>query len=141
MRRLIRTFGLCLLVAGLGAPTLALADDAASRRAAAEAYIAATGGFAVQIETTVDALALRLPADHQAPFRAFMAENLDAAEIEALAVDGMVRHFTSEELEALTAFYGSELGRSIAAKFPLYFADTMAEVQEVVTAHANAFEP
>lgn len=138
MRRKIAVVALSLL-AWLPVP-LAFGDEAEARRAA-EAYIDATGGFAAQLDTTIDALALRLPVDHQEPFKTFMHEALDPAEIEAVAIDGMVEHFTTEELTALADFYGSETGRRIAAKFPIFFADSMAEMKELIDDRANDFDP
>lgn len=138
MRCRMVALGLCGV---LLLPPAAGADDGAERLAAARAYIEATGGFAVQLAVTIEALATQLPEEHQAPFAAFMEQALDPAEIENLAVDGMARHFTAAEIEALADFYGSQPGRSIAAKFPAFFAEAMAEVRALVAERARTFEP
>ena len=50
--------------------------------------------------------------------------------IENAALASMAQHFTVRELNALTAFYGSQDGQSAMRKFSTYMADLMPAIQK-----------
>jgi len=52
-----------------------------------------------------------------------------------ITLNSLVKHFTVDELKALTAFYGSPEGKAIRNKYGDYMADVMPQVnQEVIAA-------
>jgi len=122
-------------------PLAAAAQTEDERREAARAYIEITGGIEPILTSTLDSIASQIPEDEREDYRAFMDENLDVAGLERLLVEGLVRHFTVAELEALTEFYGSELGRSIMQKYPRYLGSVLPQIQTVVLQTTRTFDP
>lgn len=56
-----------------------------------------------------------------------------------ISLNALVKHFTVNEIKALTAFYGSPEGKAIRKKFPAYMADVMPQInQEVIAALQKA---
>jgi hypothetical protein len=63
-------------------------------------------------------------------------EVIDSNDIEKAAyqitLDGLIKHFTTGELNSMLAFYGSPEGRSAYLKFNAYMTDIMPQIQEQV---------
>lgn len=62
------------------------------------------------------------------------------AEIRRVAVEGVQKVYTQEEVDAMIAFYGSPTGRSIMAKMPQYMEATMSPMISVMQSKIQAFQ-
>ncbi len=64
-----------------------------------------------------------------------MTEYIDFKSLEQSLKGLMVKHFTADEIKALTDFYKSPAGSSVMKKFGKYSADTVPLIQrEIVKA-------
>jgi hypothetical protein len=74
----------------------------------------------------------RLPEKDRKPFTDIM--NSPAIEKSAyrITLDGLVKHFTVGELNAMLAFYGSPDGQSAAKKYGSYVGEIMPQIQQEV---------
>jgi len=124
---------LLILISGLALG--ADADTPATRRLAAESYIAVTD-LPKMLADMTDAVMQNLPEDRRAGFRDLMTQHVRIDALREAMLIVMVKHFTTRELNALAAFYGSEEGKSAMGKFGVYMADVMpmlqAEMQHAV---------
>ena len=100
----------------------------ASRRAAAERY-EATMPVAKMLEESVEQIALSLPDDQRATFVAQMLRVIDGQQLRSMVLEKMIEVFSADELDALATFYGSAVGQSVVAKFPVYMAEMMPLMQ------------
>lgn len=62
------------------------------------------------------------------------------SEIRRVAVEGVQKVYTQEEVDAMIAFYGSPVGRSITAKMPQYLEATMTPMMNVMQSKMQAFQ-
>lgn len=69
-----------------------------------------------RIESAYDAVAKGFPQERQAEVKAMLRKSTDFDELEESSIKAMATTFTEEELKAMIAFYGSDIGRSISAK-------------------------
>jgi hypothetical protein len=127
-RPVVVALALLALPAGaMGQP----ADTPAARRDAALQYLAS-----VPIETIVDdmvaAVAQQLPAARRDEFVRLMRKLMPVDTMKSLTVDGVVKHFTVAEIDAMTKFYGSTEGKSIMKKLGPYMGDLMPQIQNEV---------
>ena len=120
--------GLLFLVQLLLATGVHSQDDPASRRAAAARY-EATMPIAKMMEQSIEQISLSLPANQRNAFVAQMRQVVDGRQLQTIALDKMAEVFTAGELDALAVFYGSPVGQSIVAKFPVYMAEIMPVIQ------------
>lgn len=106
-------------------------DDLEARYVAAQRYL-----DAVPLDRLMDDVftnvAKQLPENKRADFIADAKAALNTESLEKIAFAAMVKHFTTEELNALADFYGSKVGASIVSKFGLYMADIMPPLQAEV---------
>lgn len=111
-------------------PGVALAEDVAAdaKLAAAERYLKVFDMRKMMDEMIVQ-LSLQVPEAERAGFTAKMHEIMRLEVIEAGTKAMMLKHFSTEELNAMADFYGSAVGRSILSKFGPYMADTVALMQ------------
>jgi hypothetical protein len=113
-----------MLVAALlaGATAQAQAQDSPSnRQAAAERYLKLVPVLPL-IETTVAALAQKVPVRHRSEWVGQMRALIDKRTIAAAVRDALVQTYTTDEIEAMVDFYSSRHGASILAKAPSYMA-------------------
>lgn len=108
-----------------------LAQDSEALREAAERY-EAVAGVGRMLEDTNTSLASRLPEDKRGEFIGLMNDLVDAEGLRDIALDAMAKHFSIEELDALAAFYGSDVGQSILSKFGAYNAEVTPKVMQSV---------
>jgi hypothetical protein len=120
--------GLVVAMAILFSPSARAQDDLANRRAAAERY-EATMPIAKMMEESIQQMAAALPEDQRSTFVAQMEQVVDGKRLRLIALDQMIQVFSTEELDALAAFYGSPVGQSIVTKFPVYIAEVMPLIQ------------
>lgn len=69
-----------------------------------------------------------------------VSEKSTRAEIRRVAVEGVQKVYTQEEVDAMIAFYGSPVGRSITAKMPQYIEATMTPMMDVMQSKMQAFQ-
>ena len=108
------------------------ADDTKEARIqAAERYLAAVP-ISQLLEDTFREMSKSLPEAIREGFIAQMRIVVRADILEAATRASLVRHFTVDELNAMTEFYSSPHGASAMRKFGAYMADVMPAVQEEV---------
>ena len=106
------------------------ADDTKEARIqAAERYLAAVP-ISQLLEDTFREMSKSLPEAIREGFIAQMRIFVRADILEAATRVSLVRHFTVDELNAMTEFYSSPHGASAMRKFGAYMADVMPAVQE-----------
>ena len=106
------------------------ADDTKEARIqAAERYLAAVP-ISQLLEDTFREMSKSLPEAIRKGFIAQMRIVVRADILEAATRASLVRHFTVDELNAMTEFYSSPHGASAMRKFGAYMADVMPAVQE-----------
>ncbi|MGH6905862.1 MAG: DUF2059 domain-containing protein [Geminicoccaceae bacterium] len=114
-------------------------DDLANRRAAAERY-EATMPIAKMLDESIQQMALSLPNHQRDTLFAQIRQAVDDEQLRAIALDKMAAVFTVEELDALTAFYGSTVGQSIVTKFPVYMAEMLPVIELEVARAARSLK-
>ena len=130
----MKSFWWLMVLATLGmhsASAESMEDTRANRRAVAILYFQA-----VPMESTmqdvITELAATLPESEREGFVDIMTNTIRWDEVERASLESMVRHFTVAELQALSAFQGSDVGRSIMKKFGAYMADVMPALQQEI---------
>ena len=107
------------------------ADTPESRVAAAKTYLEL-----VPVERMAENVArnimLIIPEDRRELFRKGVSEGLAQAGIEDLMVKIVAKHFSTSEIDAMTAFYGSPEGKAIERKLPGYTADISLHVIPII---------
>lgn len=132
-----------LLIACLFMVSLASAADdpskdpeMAARVAAAQKYLGVTTDVKTMVERMVSDVSRRMPPEQAEKFREAFSrfstpERLDR--ITKRMMLAMASTFNVEEIEALTQFYGSAVGKAIADKMPQYATkSSMILSQEIV---------
>lgn len=69
-----------------------------------------------RVEAAIDVLAKQFPADKQLQVKSSVRKSIQFDQIEEESIRAMANTFTEEELKAMIAFYGSDVGRSVSAK-------------------------
>jgi hypothetical protein len=118
-------------------PVYCATDTPETQHHEADRYLQAIPPKAL-FEDMADKMATNLPADQRQQFKQMMTKDLDIAALSKAMTDAMVKHFTTEELKALAAFYGSPVRKSAMQKFGAYMADLMPVIQaEMIKAQAK----
>lgn len=128
MRQLVRAV---LLLLALVAPSVALADDTAAKRAAAERYVASVP-IADMGRSMIESMKRMIPEQQHPALEKALGEVLEPEYNRRVAVDVMVSTMELDELEALADFYGSPIGKRILMKMPR----TMALAAEMMQCKA-----
>ena len=106
------------------------ADDTKEARIqAAERYLAAVP-ISQLFEDTFREMSKSLPEAIREGFIVQMRIVVRADILEAATRASLIRHFTVDELNAMTEFYSSPHGASAMRKFGAYMADVMPAVQK-----------
>ncbi len=111
------------------APAQTIADTPANRLEAAKRYLKAVPPMEM-VGETLNQLASQIPEERREEFKKALTQVVTSERIEKITMGAIVKHFTVKEIDALTAFYGSPEGRSIAKKFTAYMADVMPAIQQ-----------
>jgi len=93
----------------------AIEDTYANREAEANKYLEAISVKNMLIEI-VDSMGDKLSSAQKKEFRDVMLTYLDINAFIADMKDVMIKHYTAEELAAMSAFYSSDIGKSILKK-------------------------
>ena len=80
----------------------------------------------------VTSLSMNLPPDERAEVRRFMTEVVDITVITEAMVSSMVKHFTADELSAISDLYESPVGKSAMSKMDVYMAEVMPVIEAEV---------
>jgi hypothetical protein len=115
----------------LSSTVFAIEDNEDNRRREADRYMETAPPDTIISEMT-SSMAMNLPPEDREKFRTLMTKYIDASLIGEIMLEGLVNHFTADELAALADFYGSPEGRSAMSKFGGYMAETMPAVQAEV---------
>ena len=107
------------------------ADTPETRRSAALKYLAAVPVESV-VDDMVEALARQIPAERREEFVRLMKKITRLETLKVLTVDGIAKHFTVAEIDAMTKFYGSAEGQAIVKKLGLYMGDVLPAIQAEV---------
>lgn len=113
-----------------GAPALAAEapDTLETRMAAAQKY-AVAANLPKMLDDAFKAASQNLPEAEREKFLVLTKKYVRPEPLEAMTITAMVKHFTTRELEALAAFYGSPEGQSAIAKLGPYMAEVLPLVQ------------
>ena len=80
-----------------------------------------------------------LPVEQRKEFQDLITKNLDNPSLGKSMKEGLIKHFTTEELKTLADFYSSPVGKSAMKKLGVYLAEIMNSIQEeMLKEHANA---
>ncbi len=119
----------CLVLGSGIAPTYA-ADSEQALKDAAIAY-----EKVVPVEGMITSMIDEMKRNPQ--IQAFSSEDYDALlktydmdAIRSALMTAMVKHFTVEEMDAMTAFYSTNAGQSVLKKMPAYTTDFMPYIQQ-----------
>jgi hypothetical protein len=108
-------------------------DSEENRQAAAKQYLEVAPPQELLMEMSARVVKM-LPEKSQKSFLEVMkSKNLQEATYN-ITLKALVKNFTTAELKALTAFYGSPEGKSIHKKFGEYMGDVMPQVNKEVIA-------
>jgi hypothetical protein len=106
-------------------------DSIGNRLLAAEEY-AETTDIKKMLDDAIAEMAKNVPSKDRETFIRNVTGSINAHKLRSLMVNAMVQVFTVEELNMLTGFYGSTIGKSIMEKFPIYMAAFMPTLQSEV---------
>jgi len=141
MRHAARVTTMTLLALAVATAVAAQsADSTAARRAAAQRYVSTIPSESV-FDEMITTLAQQVPSDRRDEFVALMRKLVPIDAMQAVTIETMSRHFTVEEIEAMTRFQGSPEGKAIMGKLGAYMGELMPQVQrEVLRALEQARE-
>jgi hypothetical protein len=91
------------------------------------------------LDNAIKDLSRQFPPDKREDFVQFMRMNIGVEAVEQKAIRVMADHFTVQEIQALTRFYGSPEGRSINEKYGQYLADIMPVIQAQLSQAGSAW--
>jgi len=106
-------------------------DNASSRQAAADRYLKVVP-MSKMLDDTFAEIAKQVPQDQRVQFVAQMKATVRADVLERIARESMVKTFTTDELNALANFYGSQHGASAMKKFGVYMGQVMPAIQQEI---------
>ena len=132
MRRAGRVTTMVLLVLAVATATAAQSSDsAAARRAAAQRYVSTIPSESV-FDEMVATLSQQVPSDRREEFVTLMRKFVPVDAMEAVTIETMSRHFTVDEIDAMTKFQGSPEGKAIMGKLGGYMGELMPQIQREV---------
>jgi hypothetical protein len=120
-----------------GAP---VTDSEENRLAAAKEYLKIAPPQDLLKEMT-NSFAGKLPEPMQKKFNEVMASQALKDSTYQISLKALVKHFTVNELKAMTAFYRSPEGSSIRQKMMPYMSDVMPQVYQEVAKAMKEAEP
>lgn len=85
-----------------------------------------------EIESTVRAVAERLPEEKREIFVMKMVNTFDHKTLHNLSVKAMADTFTEAELEKMIDYFGSPEGKSVGEKMPVYMAILRPEINKLI---------
>jgi len=116
-----------------GASPAPVADSEESRQTAAKQYLELVPPQELLAEMS-DKVVKMLPEKDQKVFLEVMKGKSMREATYRISLNALVKHFTVNEIKALTAFYGSPEGKSVRHKLGDYMADVMPQVHQEMIA-------
>lgn len=86
----------------------------------------------MQVEEAVESAAARLPPLDRESFRNEILGAFDFDRLEELSIKAMAEIFTTGELEAMVAYYGSAEAQSVSEKMPVYEDMMQPEIMKML---------
>jgi hypothetical protein len=141
MRHVARVTTITLLALAVATAAAAQSPDTtAERRAAAQRYVTTIPSESV-FDEMVATLSQQVPSNRREEFVTLMRKLVPIDAMQAVTIETMSRHFTVEEIDAMTRFQGSPEGKAIMGKLGAYMGELMPQVQrEVLRALEKARE-
>jgi len=127
MKNLLSILLLSAALLASAAPTHA-ADTKNDRIAATREYLKAIPAENMVKDLTSEILKT-VPPEQQTMAVETLKKALDPAFLESVILIALPKHFTADEIKALTRFYTSPEGASIMKKYGAFMADIMPAVQ------------
>lgn len=127
MKNLLSIIMLSAAVLASALPLLA-ADSKEERIAATKEYLKAVPVTGMAEDLTNEMMK-SVPEEQQEMAAEVLKKALDPKFLESITLMAMPRHFTTDEIKAMTKFYASPEGASIMRKYGTYVADIMPAVQ------------
>ncbi len=116
-----------------------VADNEANRTAAAKQYLEVAPPQELLTDMT-DKVVKILPENQRKMFLSVMQTKSLQDAAYRISLNALVKHFTVNELKALTAFYSTPEGKSIRPKLGIYMADIMPQISKEVVEALNKAE-
>jgi hypothetical protein len=138
-KRIVALALVALAVLGVAGQNAAATDTPENRRAAAQRYLDVVS-VREFLDNMIGQMSQRVPADKREKFTVAMKQLVPADTVSALMRDGLAKHFTVSELDALSGFYGSPEGKSIMRKMGIYMGEVMPRVHEEIYRAANQIQ-
>jgi hypothetical protein len=123
-----------MVVLALAVSSVAVAqssDSVAARRAAAQRYVSTIPSESV-FDEMVTTLSQQVPSNRREEFVALMRKLVPVDAMQAVTIETMSRHFTVNEIEAMTRFQSSPEGKAIMDKLGGYMGELMPQIQREV---------
>ena len=120
-----------------GAP---VADNEENRLAAAKEYLKIASAEDMLKEMTAS-VSGKLPEQVQKKFTEVMTSQAIKDSTNQITLKALVKHFTVNELKAMTAFYSSPEGKSVRQKMMPYMSEVMPQVYQEVAKAMKEAEP
>jgi hypothetical protein len=141
MRHVARVTTMLLLALAVSTAAAAESSDTtAARRAAAQWYVSTIPSESV-FDEMIATLAQQVPSNRRDEFVALMRKLVPVDAMQAVTIETMSRHFTVDEIDAMTRFQASPEGKAIMGKLGAYMGELMPQVQrEVLRALEQARE-
>lgn len=134
----MRSVTLCLLI--LFVPVLCLAGDTDAERLEAAKRYAEVSNFPKMMRDMTESAVKVMPEKEGKAFRKFMQSLQSDDSIEKMVVVLMAKHFSTEELDALSRFYGSRTGQQVLGKLGPYMADLNVAMQHYMLEALREFQ-
>ena len=106
-------------------------DTPEARHEAAKRYLKVVPTKEI-VDETIKAMAQNIPPNERDEFIEDMSKLMNVDTLEQVTLKSMGKTFTVEEIDALTDFYGSKVGRSAMDKYGAYMADLMPALQQEI---------
>jgi hypothetical protein len=114
------------------------ADNPENRQAAAKQYLEIAPPQELLHDMTAG-VSERLPEKLRQPFAQVIASQSLKDAVYQVDLKALVKHFTPNELQAMTAFYSTPEGKSIRQKYSAYMAEVIGGTNmEIMTAFKKA---
>ena len=114
-------------------------DTPESRKLAARQYLQVASANTI-VEGGILEFATTIPVDQRTARIKQLRAAIQPAKIDEIAIEALVKTFTTDELKALAAFYGSDVGKSAVNKFGAYSAAIIPGIRKEIQRTATENE-
>lgn len=115
------------------ATTGSVADTPENRKAAAQRYLKAVPPQEM-LRHVLEDMTKRVPENARKRFLEAQTDKDLLKKTHDISEKALIKHFTPDELNAMTAFFGSAAGKSARAKFTPYMTEVMPKINKEVRA-------